>query len=68
MNTKNTADWVQLLQKCKTSGLSDRYWSSHNDNPVSTFYYHIKSLREQACDILAQVNLKTAIRRGSCTS
>ena len=60
MNTKNTTDWMQLIQECRTSGLSDREWCSQNGIPVSTFYYHIKRLREQACDIPASVSRNAA--------
>jgi len=63
MNTKNTTDCMQLIQECRTSGLSDREWCSQNDIPASTFYYHIKHLREQACDIPASVSRKTAVRQ-----
>ena len=63
MNTKNTTDWMQLIQECRTSGLSDREWCSQNGIPVSTFYYHIKRLREQACDIPASVSRKAAVRQ-----
>ena len=63
MNTKNTTDWMQLIQECRTSGLSDREWCSQNGIPVSTFYYHIKRLREQACDIPASVSRNAAARQ-----
>ena len=63
MNTKNATDWMQLIQECRTSGLSDREWCSQNDIPASTFYYHIKRLREQACDIPASVSRKAAVRQ-----
>ena len=62
-NTKNTTDWMQLIQECRTSGLSDREWCSQNGIPVSTFYYHIKRLREQACDIPASVSRNAAARQ-----
>ena len=61
MNTKNTTDWMQLLQECRTSDLSDREWCSQNDIPARTFYYHIKRLREQVCDIPASVSRKAAL-------
>ena len=54
---------MQLIQECRTSGLSDREWCSQNGIPVSTFYYHIKRLREQACDIPASVSRKAAVRQ-----
>ena len=63
MNTKNTTDWMQLIQECRTSGLSDREWCSQNDIPASTFYYHIKRLRKQACDIPVSVSRKAAVRQ-----
>ena len=33
------------------SGLFDRQWCIQNGIAVSTFYYHIKSLRKKACEI-----------------
>ena len=44
-------EWMDLIVACRTSGLSDRAWCREHGIPSTTFYYHIKQLREKACDI-----------------
>lgn len=46
-----TRDWMQLIQECRTSGLSDKEWCFQNGIPVSTFYYHARKLRASACQL-----------------
>lgn len=43
--------WYDLIQKCRTSGKSDRQWLLENNICSPTFYYHVKQLRKKACDI-----------------
>ena len=43
--------WLDLIAQCRKSGLTDRQWCLANGVPPSTFYYHIKTLRNKACDI-----------------
>ena len=44
-------DWLNLIQECRSSGLSDKYWCEQHHIHPSNFYYHIKRLRNKACDI-----------------
>ena len=44
-------EWMDLIVECRKSGLSDRAWCQEHGIPSTTFYYHIKQLREKACDI-----------------
>lgn len=43
--------WLDLIQECRTSGLTDKDWCAQNHVSVSSFYYHIRSLRKKACEI-----------------
>lgn len=54
--TPSDQHWFELIQQCRTSGLSDRQWCIQNGVSVSTFYYHIKALRKKACEIPAASN------------
>ena len=55
MNKRNPRrtdeDWLKLIQECRSSGLSDKYWCEQHHIHPSNFYYHIKRLRNKACDI-----------------
>ena len=42
---------MELIQECRSSGLSDRLWCSEHDIPISTFYNRISYFRKRACDI-----------------
>jgi hypothetical protein len=44
-------DWMNLIQECRTSGLSDKDWCEQHSVPISTFYTKISRLRKKACDI-----------------
>mgnify|MGYP003584586207 CR=1 FL=1 len=46
-------EWMDLIQKCRTSGLGDKDWCERHDIPISTFYTKITRLRKKACDIPA---------------
>ena len=50
MRTRKTNEyWLDVIQKCRSSGLTDRQWCLENNIPFSTFYYHISDLRKKAC-------------------
>lgn len=57
---KNDEYWMDVIQTCRTSGLSDLQWCRENGINTSTFYYHVKCLREKACTI--PVSIKNAVR------
>lgn len=46
-------DWLQLIQECRTSGLSDKAWCETNNIAPSTFYNAIARLRRKSFDIPA---------------
>ena len=62
MYRKRSIDWMQLFQECRTSCLSDREWCSQNNIPPITFYYYIKQLREQVCEIPTASSRKVPVR------
>lgn len=45
------AYWMELIQQCRISGLSDYMWCKQNGVSISSFYYHVKRLREKAASI-----------------
>ena len=53
MSTTSTSQdhWLELISRCRSSGLTDRQWCIQNGIPVSTFYYHVKALRKKVCEI-----------------
>ena len=40
--------WMDCIQQCRVSSLSDYAWCSQNGIPTSSFYYNIKRLRKKA--------------------
>lgn len=49
--TSNDEHWLELITQCRSSGLTDRQWCIQNGIPVSTFYYHVRTLRKKASKI-----------------
>lgn len=49
--SKKDKFWLDQIQQCRESGLTDRQWCIHNNISPSTFYYHVKTLREKACQL-----------------
>lgn len=49
----NDQYWMDLITRCRASGLTDHEWCRQNNISPSTFYYHIKVLREKACSLPA---------------
>ena len=43
--------WFDLIQQCRASGKPDYQWLQENNISASTFYYHIRQLRNKACEI-----------------
>ena len=44
-------EWLELIQECRTSGLSDAAWCEAHGLHRSTLYHHIRKLRQKACEI-----------------
>ena len=49
--TSSDLYWLDVIQQCRTSGKSDNQWLLEHNIKASTFYYHVKRLREKACTI-----------------
>ena len=49
--TSNDEHWLELITQCRSSDLTDRHWCIENGIPVSTFYYHVRTLRKKACKV-----------------
>ena len=45
--------WLNLINECRSSGLSDKDWCMEHQIGISTFYYDVKQLRNKACSIPA---------------
>lgn len=55
--TKDQKDkyWMDCIQSCRVSGLSDYAWCIQNGVSTSSFYYNIKRLRKKASAVPASV-------------
>lgn len=59
-NRRSQDEWLQLIQECQSSGLSDRTWYGQHGILVSSFYNAVKRLRKSACGIpLSSTNRRT---------
>ena len=47
--------WMDCIQQCRISGLSDYAWCHQNGISTSSFYYNIKRLRIKASAVPAPV-------------
>jgi len=47
--------WMNCIQQCRVSGLSDYAWCNKNGISVSSFYYNFKRLRNKASVIPATI-------------
>ena len=43
-------EWLNLIQECRSSGLSDKCWCQEHHIHTSNFYYQIRRLRQKACE------------------
>lgn len=48
---RTNQEWMDLIQECRISGLSDKEWCEQHSIPIGTFYTKITNLRKMACDI-----------------
>ena len=44
-------EWMELIEECRNSGLSDKAWCREHGICTNTFYYHIRQLRVKSCAI-----------------
>lgn len=47
--------WMDCIQQCHVSGLSDYAWCNQNGISTSSFYYNMKRLSMKASAVLASV-------------
>lgn len=50
-SNRTDQEWLELIKECRSSGLSDKDWCDINNISRSSFYYHLRRLRKQACEI-----------------
>lgn len=50
-SSRSDEEWLQLIQECRTSGMTDRIWCEEHQIVFSTFYYHVQDLRKKACSL-----------------
>ena len=55
---RSQKEWMELIQICRNSGLSDRAWCIQEGISPNTFYSAIKSLRKKSCDIPTQTSTR----------
>lgn len=48
---RSDQEWMDLIQDCRTSGMTDKAWCEEHGIQTSKFYYHIRRLRGKACVI-----------------
>ena len=53
-------EWMELIQTCRNSGLSDRAWCMQEGLSPNTFYSAIKNLRRKSCNIPAPTLTRVA--------
>lgn len=55
--------WMNLIQQCRVSGMSDYAWCNQNGISISSFYYNVRHLRTKACvpDPVAKVTEKQEV-------
>lgn len=55
--------WMNLIQQCRVSGMSDYAWCNQNGISISSFYYNVRRLRTKACvpDPVAKVTEKQEV-------
>lgn len=53
---RSDEEWLNIIHKCRTSGLSDKAWCEEHHIHTSKFYYHIRRLRAKACEITEREN------------
>ena len=39
---RSDQEWMELIQECRTSGLTDKTWCKRNHIQRSSLYYHIR--------------------------
>lgn len=48
---RSDQEWLELIQECRTSGLSVRDWCQMRSISIKTFYNKVSDLRKKSCEI-----------------
>ena len=48
---RSDEEWLNIIKECRTSGLCDKAWCEDHGIQPSKFYYHIRRLRANACEV-----------------
>ena len=56
-------EWMELIIQCRQSGLSDDRWCRDNGIPASSFYRHIRLLRQKACEIPSSSKIAVPLKQ-----
>lgn len=48
----SAARWAEQINACQSSGLSVSAWCRENEIKPKSYYYHLRKLREKACEQL----------------
>jgi len=43
-------EWSAQIQSCRSSGIPATQWCRENGINLKTYYYHLRKIREQACE------------------
>lgn len=49
--TRNDQEWLELIQECRASGLSDREWCQKHSISIKTFHNKVSDLRKKAYEL-----------------
>ncbi len=52
--SKSDQKWLDIISECRASGQTDNQWLEEQGIKAPTFYYHVKKLRQKACEIPKQ--------------
>lgn len=48
---RSDQEWIDIIKECRNSGISDKSWCELHQVHPSKFYYHVRRLRSQACEL-----------------
>jgi len=48
---RSDQEWIDIIKECRNSGMSDKSWCELHQIHTSKFYYHVRRLRSQACEL-----------------
>ena len=48
---KSIEEWKEIITTARSSGLSDKDWCLENNVSINSFYYNVRRLRRNACEV-----------------